>query len=72
MSYLRLGFAFAHEFGEAGRESFQQVCSRSLKFNLADAQQQYTICLQRAQGEVTMETFFHLCKHGDYILSQSG
>ena len=59
-SYLRLGFAFAHEFGESGRDLFHQACSPSPKYNRVEADKQYTICLKQDRGTITIGTFFHL------------
>ena len=61
-SYLKLGFAIAHEFGESGRAIFHQLCSISLKYNERDTDDQYEHCLKVGDGRITIGTFIHMCK----------
>lgn len=61
-TYLHIGFAFAHEFGEGGHEIFHQVCQPSHKYKHADAERQYTACLRARGRGITVGTFFHYTK----------
>ena len=62
-TYRNIGFAFANEFREDGRELFHTACSFSNKYNEEDADKQYNNCLKlRHSGNIiTIATFFHLC-----------
>lgn len=61
-TYVKIGFAFAHEFGEAGRDLFHAVCQPSPKYKRADADRQFTACL-RARGQgISIGTFFYIVR----------
>lgn len=60
--YLRIGFAIANEFGEAGRDYFHAAVNMGTKYNEAHADKQFKYCLKsRGQG-VTIATFYHYAK----------
>lgn len=59
--YLRIGFALAEEFGEAGRGYFHQAVCHSHKYNKAEADRQYTHCINYNRHQITIRTFFHYC-----------
>jgi hypothetical protein len=58
-TYMKIGMALAHEFGEAGREFFHTVCRPSPKYRLKDADNQFTACVRLHKGGITIGTFFH-------------
>jgi hypothetical protein len=58
-TYMKIGMAFAHEFGDSGREFFHVVCRPSPKYKQKDADRQFTACLQSGKGGITIGTFFH-------------
>ncbi len=60
--WLRLGFAFATEFGEAGRQYFHDVSRNYSGYKPGAADKQYTHCLNSRGHGVTIKTFFYLCK----------
>ena len=60
-SYLRVGFAMADEFGEAGRDYFHQAIQYSSKYDRAEADRQFTNCLKSGNSGTSIATFFHLC-----------
>lgn len=68
-SYLRLGFAFANEFGESGRELFHRVCRESNKYDENHAEKLFSDCVKSNDGRTTIATFFHLCKEAGIKLS---
>lgn len=58
-TYMKIGMALAHEFGEAGREFFHAVCRPSSKYKQKDADRQFTACLLSGKGGITIGTFYH-------------
>lgn len=61
--WLRIGFAFVHQFQEAGRVYFHNISQFSAKYNPKTTDQQYDACL-KAQGfnTTTIATFYFYCK----------
>ena len=60
-TYLMIGFAFADEFGENGRQYFHQAVRYSPKYNREKADKQFTECLRVNNGNVSIGTFFYYC-----------
>lgn len=61
--WLRIGFAFAEQFGEGGRNYFHQVSQYSSKYDLAISDKQYTACLKaKGSNKITISTFYYYCK----------
>ena len=63
-TYRNIGFAFAHEFGEAGRDLFHAVCRPSNKYIFDNTEKHYSSFLRsKRTGKVfNLGTFFHYCK----------
>jgi hypothetical protein len=63
-NWLRIGFAFADEFGERGRAYFHAVSRNYPNYKPSETDRQYDNCLKhRPNGEkVTIGYFFHLCR----------
>lgn len=61
--WLRIGFAFVHQFKEAGREFFHAISKHSSKYNKKITDLQYDSCL-KAEGfnTSTISTFYFYCK----------
>lgn len=61
--WLRIGFAFVHQFQESGRSFFHTVSQFSSKYNAKITDQQYDACL-KAQGinTTTISTFYFYCR----------
>jgi hypothetical protein len=58
-----IGFAFADEFGETGRNYFHRVSRFYPGYSYEDCDKQYNKCLKAKGHGVTMKTFFHLAQH---------
>ena len=56
--WFRTGFAFADQFGEAGREFFHRACQFYPKYSRAECDKQYDYCLHANREGVTIRTFF--------------
>lgn len=70
--WLRIGFAFVHQFKEEGRKYFHMVSQFSSKYSPKITDLQYDACL-KAHGfnTSTISTFYFYCKmHGLNIYSQ--
>ncbi|PKP12062.1 MAG: DNA primase [Bacteroidetes bacterium HGW-Bacteroidetes-4] len=57
-----IGFAFADEFGESGREYFHRISRFYADYSAAVCDKQYDKCLKAHGNGVTIKTFFHLAK----------
>jgi hypothetical protein len=60
--WLRIGMAFASEFGEQGRDYFHQISSLSSKYDRDKCDKKYTNLLKTGGGRVKIASFFWLCK----------
>ncbi|WP_276133055.1 VapE domain-containing protein [Polluticoccus soli] len=67
-NWLRIGFALAEEFGEAGEHYFHIISSYSQKYNPQQCDKQWQNCLKGSRTSVKrahMATFYYCCKqHG--------
>lgn len=61
--WLRIGFALAHKFGEAGRQYFHLVSQYSSKYKPDSTDKQYNVILKRDGNDVTIATFYYYCKN---------
>lgn len=63
-TWLRIGFALCHQFGEEGRSYFHIVSQYSSKYEPAQADKQYDAMLRhKSNNEVTLATFYYYCKN---------
>lgn len=70
-TWLRLGFAIADEFNEAGRNIFHNISQFGSKYNPESCDAQYNNCLRSAPGSrVTIATFYFYCKEAGVELNQ--
>lgn len=58
LNWVRFGFAFADQFGEAGRPLYHRLCRFFPKYTEAETDRQYNNCLKSKGSGVTMRTFF--------------
>lgn len=64
-----IGFAFADEFGEAGREYYHRISRFYSGYSPTDCNKQYDNCLKAKGHGVTLKTFFHLAKQSGIDIS---
>lgn len=62
-SYMKLGFALADGFGEAGRNWFYSLCSVSEKYDSRHAEKQYNISLKGNKQGITVGTLYWMLKN---------
>lgn len=60
--WLRIGFALANEFGEAGRSFFHELSRRSDKYDASDCDRKFNNCLKNNQGKITFATLVKLAR----------
>lgn len=65
--WVKIGFAFASEFAENGRDYFHSVSKFHPGYSPAETDAQYTNCLKHNNYSITMGSFFHLCKQYQII-----
>lgn len=63
-----IGFAFADEFGEAGRKYFHRVSHYFPGYSQHDCDKQYDSCLKSSGHGVTIKSFFHLAQQAGISL----
>mgnify|MGYP000038365347 CR=1 FL=1 len=68
--WIRIGFAFAREFGEEGRDLFHRVSSISPKYDTHRADVAYDSFLSADEpaNPATLGTFFHLAKEAGVVV----
>lgn len=66
--WIRIGFGFAENFGEQGRDYFHAISRQSSKYNTKQCDKQYDNCIagSRSSGKRShIATFYYCCKqHG--------
>jgi hypothetical protein len=60
--WRNIGFAFADEFGESGRELFHRVSQFHPEYKTTECDKQFDACLKAKGHGITLKTFFHLAK----------
>ena len=63
-----IGFAFADEFGEAGRDYFHRVSRYYPGYSQSNCDKQYDNCLKSSGHGVTIKSFFHLAQQAGISL----
>ena len=72
-NWLRIGFAFSEEFGEAGREYFHAVSRFHPDYHPRKTDRQFSHCLRSGGNGITIATFYHQCKvHGITLKNRIG
>ena len=64
-----IGFAFADEFGESGRDYYHRISRFYSGYSPTDCTKQFDNCLKAKGHGVTMKTFFHLAKQARIDIS---
>jgi hypothetical protein len=57
-----IGFAFADEFGESGRDYYHRISRFYSGYSSTDCNKQFDNCLKAKGHGVSLKTFFHLAK----------
>lgn len=67
-----IGFAFADEFGEAGRDYFHRASRFYPEYSQTVCDKQFDNCLKAKGHGVTIKTFFHLAQQAGISLITTG
>lgn len=68
--WRNIGFAFAHSFGENGRDYFHRISCFYSDYSTSECDKQYTHCLKANGQGVTLKTFFFHCKQAGVKISK--
>jgi len=60
--WLKIGFAFANEHGEAGRDYFHRVSRFYPKYSTKECEEQYDDCMKPPIKRTNISTFFYLAQ----------
>jgi hypothetical protein len=60
--WLKMGFAFADEFGEMGRSYFHRLSRFNSNYNFPECDLQFTKCIKGKKTGITIKTFFAAAK----------
>lgn len=66
-----IGFAFAHKYGEAGRDYFHRISRFYTNYEYANCNKQFDNCLKSNGNGVTIKTFFHLAQQAGINIKTS-
>lgn len=66
--WIKLGFAFAAEFGEVGRSYFHCVSQFHPQYDFDDTESKYTALLGSKDKEVGIGSFFFYCKQAGIVV----
>lgn len=70
--WVNIGFAFADEFGETGRDLFHRISRFYPRYNAKECDKQFDNCLKSKGQGVSLKSFFYLAKQaGVSIATQS-
>ncbi|MBM2833775.1 MAG: ZnF protein [Candidatus Brocadiaceae bacterium] len=67
--WLKIGFAIANTFGEAGRQYFHALSKASPKYNSDACDTKYTNCIKTNRGNVNFGTIIHMAKEAGVVFS---
>ncbi len=68
--WLKIGFAIASEYGEAGRQYFHEISQFYPGYKPTEADRQYCRCLQAGRTGVTISSFFYMAKQAGFTFKQ--
>lgn len=69
--WLNVGLALADKFGESGRQYFHDISQIGNKYKFENCEKQYNACLRSGRGEITIATFYWMCKrYGISLMSE--
>jgi len=64
--WVKIGFAIASGYNEAGRQYFHELSQFHPKYKPAETDRQFTRCLQTREAGVTLSTFFYMAKQAGF------
>ncbi len=70
LDWVRVGFAFAVEFGELGRSFFHRVSRFHIDYHAKECNDQYDSCLGCGRSGVSIRTFFYLAREAGICIKR--
>ncbi len=67
--WLKIGFAIASEYGEAGRQYFHEISQFHPGYKPAETDRQFSRCIQTRQAGVTISSFFYMAKQAGFTFT---
>lgn len=67
--WLKIGFAIASEYGEAGRHYFHEISQFHPGYKPTEADRQFTRCLQAGRAGITISTFYYMAKQAGFTFT---
>jgi hypothetical protein len=67
--WLNIGFAFADEFGESGRNLFHRVSQFHSDYSSKDCNKQFDDCIKANGNGITLKTFFYQAQKAGILLT---
>jgi hypothetical protein len=61
--WVKMGFAFASEFGEAGRDYFHRISRFYPGYDTAECNRQFDKCLKSGKTGISIKSFFFAAKY---------
>ncbi|MDB4583446.1 PriCT-2 domain-containing protein [Draconibacterium sp.] len=61
--WVKMGFAFASEFGETGRNYFHRISRFYPGYNFSECDRQFDKCLKGEKAGVSIKSFFFAAKY---------
>lgn len=68
-NWFKTGCSLVSEFGESGRGIFQDVCQFHQDYDYNEVDKEYSRCLKKHDGSVTIATFYDLCKEKGVLVN---
>ena len=68
--WRNIGFAFADEFGESGRDFFHRISRFYPNYSAEECDRQFNNCLKANGQGISIKTFFHLAKQARIDISK--
>ena len=69
-SWYKVGFAFVHQFGEAGRALFHRISRISGKYTESETDAKYSSLLKQGSKRITIATFYQIARDGGADISR--
>lgn len=64
--WVKIGFAIASEYGEAGRQYFHEISQFHPRYKPKEVDRQYSRCLQNGRTGITISSFFYMAKQAGF------
>lgn len=67
-NWIKIAFALANEFNEAGREYFHRISQYYDKYSPEETDKTFSYCLRSNKGKISLGTVYHIAKENGVML----